>query len=66
MVTKFSEDKTTQDSSDNNQPPVDLDMIARGVSLILEGIGEDPTRSGLAGNTEACGRDVCGVDCRHA
>lgn len=47
MATKFSEDKVAQDRSSNNQPPVDLDMIARGVSLILEGIGEDPTRPGL-------------------
>lgn len=47
MATKFSEDKIDQDSSSNSQPPVDLDMIARGVSLILEGIGEDTTRPGL-------------------
>ncbi len=46
MVTKFSEDERAQNSI-GNQPPVDLEMIARGVSLILEGIGEDPTRSGL-------------------
>jgi GTP cyclohydrolase IA len=46
MATKFLEDGTAQDSSDN-LPPVDLDMIARGVSLILAGIGEDPTRPGL-------------------
>ena len=29
------------------KPPVDLDRIARGVRLILEGIGEDPNREGL-------------------
>jgi GTP cyclohydrolase IA len=46
MATKFSEDKLAQDASDD-WPPVDLDMIARGVSLILEGIGEDPKRPGL-------------------
>ncbi len=46
MVTKFSEDERAQDSSGDRQP-VDLEMIARGVSLILEGIGEDPTRPGL-------------------
>ena len=45
MVTKFS-DERVQDSSDS-QPAVDLEKIARGVSLILEGIGEDPTRPGL-------------------
>ena len=27
--------------------PVDLEKIARGVRLILEGIGEDPDRPGL-------------------
>ena len=32
-------------------PPVDLDLIAQGVRMILEGIGEDPERAGLAGNT---------------
>lgn len=47
MATKFSEDKLDQDSNSDSQPPVDLEMIARGVSLILEGIGEDPTRPGL-------------------
>jgi GTP cyclohydrolase I len=46
MATKFSEDERAQDST-GNQPPVDLEMIARGVSLILEGIGEDPSRPGL-------------------
>jgi GTP cyclohydrolase IA len=47
MATKFSEEKKDQDSRSNNEPSVDLEMIARGVSLILEGIGEDPTRPGL-------------------
>ena len=47
MATKFSEEKGTQDSDSGNQRPVDLEMIARGVSLILEGIGEDPKRAGL-------------------
>lgn len=46
MATKFSEDERVQDTR-GNQPPVDLEMIARGVRLILEGIGEDPTRPGL-------------------
>jgi GTP cyclohydrolase I len=45
MATKFSEDKKVQDS--NNQSSVDLEMIARGVRLILEGIGEDLERPGL-------------------
>lgn len=47
MATKFSEDKRIQDSHGNDQPSVDLEMIARGVRLILEGIGEDLTRPGL-------------------
>ncbi|MCM3873547.1 MAG: GTP cyclohydrolase I FolE [Pyrinomonadaceae bacterium] len=47
MATKFSEDKSTQDSKIDHQPAVDLEMIARGVRLILEGIGEDLTRPGL-------------------
>ncbi|HEY6805118.1 MAG TPA: GTP cyclohydrolase I FolE [Pyrinomonadaceae bacterium] len=29
------------------KPKVDLDLIARGVQLIIEGIGEDPKRLGL-------------------
>ena len=28
---------------------VDLDLIAQGVRMIIEGIGEDPTRPGLRG-----------------
>jgi GTP cyclohydrolase I len=43
MATKFSEDKMLA----NDSPPVDLELIARGVRLILEGIGEDPDRPGL-------------------
>lgn len=47
MATKFSEEKGTRDSDSGDRPPVDLEMIARGVRLILEGIGEDLTRPGL-------------------
>ena len=47
MVTKALEEKDLQDSGGGDRPGVDLDMIAHGVSLILEGIGEDPTRPGL-------------------
>lgn len=36
MATKFTEQKE-----------VDLDLIAEGVRLILQGIGEDPERAGL-------------------
>src|SRR6266540_5664482 len=41
MVTKLPAEKLQQPR------PVDLDTIARGVNLILEGIGEDPERPGL-------------------
>ncbi|MDQ3172806.1 MAG: GTP cyclohydrolase I, partial [Acidobacteriota bacterium] len=47
MATKFSEDMRARDSRSSNQASVDLETIARGVRLILEGIGEDPTRRGL-------------------
>lgn len=36
-----------QQSSSNAPTPVNLDLIAQGVKLILEGIGEDPERAGL-------------------
>jgi GTP cyclohydrolase IA len=47
MATKFLDDDPAQGSRGDNPPAVDLEMIARGVSLILAGIGEDPTRPGL-------------------
>src|ERR1051326_1254517 len=34
---------------ETNQESVDLDLIAQGVRMILEGIGEDPERAGLRG-----------------
>jgi GTP cyclohydrolase IA len=40
MATKLSNEKETI-------PPVDLDLIAQGVRMIIEGIGEDPERPGL-------------------
>jgi GTP cyclohydrolase I len=43
MTTKFSDEPVTQDVPEN----VDLDLIAQGVRLILEGLGEDPERAGL-------------------
>jgi GTP cyclohydrolase IA len=37
------------DPNNNQRGSVDLDLIAQGVRLILEGIGEDPERAGLRG-----------------
>lgn len=47
MVTKFSEEQGNQESRRDSDMPVDLEKIARGVRLILEGIGENPARPGL-------------------
>lgn len=46
MVTKVFEEGT-EDSSRGTSSAIDLEMIAQGVRLILEGIGEDPSRAGL-------------------
>lgn len=46
MVTKFV-DKNDDELKATDHPPVDLETIARGVRLILEGLGEDPDRPGL-------------------
>ena len=46
MTTKFSKQKENQSPVDE-VPPVDLELIAQGVRLILEGLGEDPKRAGL-------------------
>src|SRR3954468_19663751 len=45
MSTKFSEEG--EELSNEEVPSVDLELIARGVRMILEGIGEDPLRPGL-------------------
>ena len=49
MATKFS--ATEPDEDDISDPlearEVDLEKIARGIRLLLEGIGEDPDRPGL-------------------
>jgi GTP cyclohydrolase IA len=45
MATKFSEEQ--EGSLDAQRSEVDLETIARGVRLILEGLGEDPERAGL-------------------
>src|SRR5258705_13708063 len=42
-VTNFKRKRTKSD----RVPPPNLDRIAQGVRLILEGIGEDPKREGL-------------------
>ncbi|HKR02272.1 MAG TPA: GTP cyclohydrolase I FolE [Pyrinomonadaceae bacterium] len=46
MSTKLS-DAAGEELAKAERPPVDLELIARGVRLILEGIGEDPNRPGL-------------------
>jgi GTP cyclohydrolase I len=46
MTTKFSKEEEAHTPADE-LPPVDLELIAQGVRLILEGLGEDPKRAGL-------------------
>lgn len=46
MTTKFSEENEAN-KVDEHLPPVDLELIAQGVRLILEGLGENPERAGL-------------------
>ncbi len=45
-MSKVSDEEGVE-AMETRYPNVDLDKIARGVRLILEGIGEDPERSGL-------------------
>ncbi len=45
MATKFSEEQAIDEQRKDSR--VDLELIARGVRLILEGIGEDLDRAGL-------------------
>ena len=47
MATKFSTEQGSEEPFSGGRPAVDLETIARGVRLILEGIGEDPERAGL-------------------
>jgi GTP cyclohydrolase I len=47
MATKYSATEPDEDFSDLQSSGVDLEKIARGVRLLLEGIGEDPDRAGL-------------------
>jgi GTP cyclohydrolase I len=46
MATKLSK-ANHGEASDNDLPAVDLDLIAQGVRMILEGLGENPDRPGL-------------------
>lgn len=46
MATKF-EQKQTEPSADARLRDVDRELIARGVRMILEGLGENPDRRGL-------------------
>lgn len=46
MATKYSDEKDEEQALVTPRP-VDLELIARGVRQILEGIGEDPDRPGL-------------------
>src|SRR5512132_2211053 len=46
MATKLTE-QMNNDSRQGERPEVDLELIAQGVRLILEGLGEDPARAGL-------------------
>ena len=46
MTTKFTKEEKSPSPVDE-VPPVDMELIAQGVRLILEGLGEDPKRPGL-------------------
>src|SRR6266550_55412 len=47
MATKVSEHKSAEELADSTFPPVDRELIAQGVRMILEGLGENPERPGL-------------------
>ena len=51
MATKF-EQKQSERSTDARAGDVDRELIARGVRMILEGLGENPDRPGLQGTPE--------------
>lgn len=50
MATKFEQKQSER--SDAQAGDVDRELIARGVRMILEGLGEDPDRPGLQGTPE--------------
>jgi GTP cyclohydrolase I len=47
MVTRFSATEPDEQAEESEKRGVDLEKIARGVRLVLEGVGEDPERPGL-------------------
>jgi GTP cyclohydrolase I len=47
MSTKLTDAEEEKSSGPKKSGDVDLELIARGVRMILEGMGEDPTRAGL-------------------
>lgn len=47
MATKFLQETGADKPPETTRRVVDLERIARGVRLIIEGIGEDPERPGL-------------------
>ncbi len=47
MSTQLPATEEDQETAEQSERKVDLEKIARGVRLILEGIGEDPLRAGL-------------------
>ena len=51
MATKFKQ-KENEQSADTRVRDVDRELIARGVRMILEGLGEDADRPGLQGTPE--------------
>lgn len=47
MATRFSATEPDERADDAEARGVDLEKIARGIRLVLEGVGEDPERPGL-------------------
>lgn len=47
MATRFSATEPDERADDAEARGVDLEKVARGIRLVLEGVGEDPERPGL-------------------